>query len=101
MWPFLSWIAREQWRTLARGITWGIVWMLAAAAVPVGLGRGITAISDDDMQGVALWSAVVLALGIVSAVSGILRHQMAVANWIGAASRIQQLVARAGRRPRW
>jgi ABC-type multidrug transport system fused ATPase/permease subunit len=94
VWPFLSWIAREQWRTLARGITWGILWMLAAAAVPVGLGRGITAISDGDMQGVALWSAVVLALGIVSAVSGILRHQMAVANWIGAASRIQQLVAR-------
>ena len=94
VWPFLSWIARQQWRTLAWGITWGIVWMLAAAAVPVGLGRGITAISDDDLQGVALWSAVVLLLGIVSAVSGILRHQMAVANWIGAASRIQQLVAR-------
>jgi ABC-type multidrug transport system fused ATPase/permease subunit len=94
VWPFLRWIARQQWRTLARGITWGIVWMLAAAAVPIGLGRGITAISRDDMDGVAVWSAVVLGLGIISAVSGMLRHQMAVANWIGAASRIQQLVAR-------
>ncbi len=94
VWPFLRWIARQQWRTLARGITWGIVWMLAAAAVPIGLGRGITAISRDDMNGVAVWSAVVLGLGIISAISGMLRHQMAVANWIGAASRIQQLVAR-------
>ncbi len=94
VWPFLSWIARAQWRTLALGITWGIIWMLAAAAVPIGLGRGITAISNDDMTMVGVWSAVVLILGIVSAASGMLRHQMAVANWIGAASRIQQLVAR-------
>ncbi len=94
VWPFLSWIARAQWRTLALGITWGIIWMLAAAAVPIGLGRGITAISNDDMTMVGVWSAVVLVLGIISAASGMLRHQMAVANWIGAASRIQQLVAR-------
>ncbi len=94
VWPFLRWIAVQQWRTLSLGITWGILWMLAQAAIPAALGRGIDAVSAEDLPGVAQWSAVVLALGLVTAASGILRHQMAVANWIGAASRIQQLVAR-------
>jgi ABC-type multidrug transport system fused ATPase/permease subunit len=92
--PFLRWIAREQWRSLSLGILWGCLWMLAQAAVPAGLGRGIDAISDEDPERIALWAGVVLVLGVITAAAGILRHQMAVTNWIGAASRIQQLVAR-------
>lgn len=92
--PFLRWIARLQWRTLSMGILWGCLWMLAQAAVPAGLGRGIDAISEEDPDAIALWAGVVLVLGLITATAGVLRHQMAVTNWIGASSRIQQLVAR-------
>ena len=41
-----------------------------------------------------MWSFVVLALGITQAGAGIMRHRLAVTNWITAASRVQQLVSR-------
>jgi ABC-type multidrug transport system fused ATPase/permease subunit len=43
---------------------------------------------------VLTWAATVLALGVFQAIAGILRHRMAVTNWISAGSRVQHLVAR-------
>jgi ABC-type multidrug transport system fused ATPase/permease subunit len=90
----LRWLARAQAPLLARGVVWGVLWMGAQAAIPAALGAGIQAVADKDESAVLRWSAVVLALGIAQAVAGVLRHRMAVANWIAAASRVQQVVAR-------
>jgi ABC-type multidrug transport system fused ATPase/permease subunit len=87
-------VARKQWRTLAIGTFWGITWMIAMAAVPVALGAGVQGAADGDETAVLRAVGVLVALGVVQAASGVMRHRMAVTNWITAASRTQQLVVR-------
>ena len=89
---FLWWMTRAQWRTLMLGIVWGILWMLAQAAIPVGIGAAVQGATDADNGAVLRAAVVVLVLGTVQAGAGILRHRMAVTNWITAGSRTQQLV---------
>ncbi len=91
---FLWWMTRAQWRTLAAGIAWGILWMLAQAAIPIGIGAAVQGASDGDNGAVLRAAVLVLALGVVQAAAGILRHRMAVTNWITAGSRTQQLITR-------
>ena len=91
---FLWWVARGQWRPLALGIGWGIAWMGVQALVPGALGAGVQAVVDGDPAAAVRWGAVVLALGVAQAGAGIMRHRAAVTNWLTAASRTQQLVAR-------
>jgi ABC-type multidrug transport system fused ATPase/permease subunit len=93
-WGYLRWVARGQWRTLAVGTFWGTVWMVAMAAMPAALGAGVQGAADGDEAMVLRAVGVLLALGLVQAVAGVLRHRMAVTNWITAASRTQQLVVR-------
>jgi ABC-type multidrug transport system fused ATPase/permease subunit len=85
-------MTRAQWRTLTLGIVWGILWMLAQAAIPVGIGAAVQGATDADNGAVLRAAVVVLVLGTVQAGAGILRHRMAVTNWITAGSRTQQLV---------
>jgi ABC-type multidrug transport system fused ATPase/permease subunit len=91
---FLLWLASTQRPTIAGGIFWGIVWMAAQAAIPAALGRGVQAVVDESTSAVSVWALVVLALGLLQAAAGVLRHRLAVVNWIGAASQVQRLVAR-------
>lgn len=91
---YLRWIARHQWRTLAQGIVWGIVWMVAMALVPAALGMGVQGAADGDGSAVVRAVGALVVLGIIQATGGIMRHRMAVTNWITAASRTQQLVVR-------
>ncbi len=91
---FLWWVARGQWRPLLVGIGWGIAWMGVQALVPGALGAGIQAVVDGDPAASLRWGAVVLALGVTQSGAGIMRHRAAVTNWLTAASRTQQLVAR-------
>jgi ABC-type multidrug transport system fused ATPase/permease subunit len=91
---YLVWVARRQWRTLALGVTWGTLWMVAQGAVPAALGLAVAAAADSDVGRTTWAAAAVLALGAVQTGAGVLRHRMAVTNWIVAASRTQQLVVR-------
>ena len=91
---FLWWMTRAQWRTLAAGVAWGILWMLAQAAIPIGIGAAVQGATDRDNGAVLRAAAFVLVLGTVQAAAGILRHRMAVTNWITAGSRTQQLLTR-------
>jgi ABC-type multidrug transport system fused ATPase/permease subunit len=87
-------MAREQWRTLALGVTWGVIWMTAMAAVPAGIGAGVQAVTDGDEAGLLRAVGIIAVLTTVQAAAGVLRHRMAVTNWITASSRTQQLVTR-------
>lgn len=91
---FLWWIGKKQKRIVLMGTFFGIINLLCVALMPGVLGRGIQAIADE--QSAALQNAVIsaLALGILQAAAGILRHRRAVGSWISAATRLQQLVAR-------
>ena len=94
----LWWMARGQWRTLVMGMVFGIVWMSSQAVMPAVLGRAIDrGVAAEDPGQLVLWSSVMLVIGLVQAVSGIMRHRYAVTNWLTAAYRTVQLVGRHSR----
>ena len=90
---FLWWVARRQKRTLALGMVWGVLWMVAQALIPVAVGRGISAgvVAGND-RALLTWSGAVLALALVQAGAGVLRHRAAVSNWLQASFRAAQLI---------
>ncbi len=91
---FLLWIGWHQLGTLALGVTFGVVWMLAQALLPFALGRAVDdGLAAGDNGAVLTWAAVLLALGTVQAVAGVLRHRAAVSNWLQASFRMIQVVA--------
>jgi ABC-type multidrug transport system fused ATPase/permease subunit len=98
----LLWVGRHQVGTLAAGILFGILWMVAQALMPFTIGRAIQdGIVDSDNHALAQWTLLLLGLGAVQAFAGIMRHRMAVFNWLQASFRLAQVVghhaSRAGR----
>jgi ABC-type multidrug transport system fused ATPase/permease subunit len=92
---FLLWVARGQLGTLAIGIVYGTIWMGTLAVVPALVGRAIDqGVAEGDRAGLLRGSALVLAAGLVAAAAGILRHRIAVVNWLTASYRVQQLLVR-------
>ncbi|MEV8630156.1 ABC transporter ATP-binding protein [Streptosporangium sp. NPDC051023] len=91
---YLLWVARTQAGPLFIGIGYATLWWIAMALVPAAMGRGIDALRAKDMPGLLTWAAVVLGLGLVQATAGILRHRMAVYNWLAAAYRTVQVTVR-------
>lgn len=92
---FLWWLAKGQWRTLAMGMLFGVVWMSAQAVMPAVIGlaidRGVAAQDGGELLKYAL---IMFLIGLLQAGSGIMRHRFAVTNWLTAAYRTVQLVAR-------
>ena len=92
---FLLWIARNQWLTLLAGIAFGICWLVAQAAMPWAIGRGIElGVVDGDADAAVWWSLVVFGIGIVQSAAGVIRHRLAVSNWLQAMFRTVQIVVR-------
>ncbi|MDE9367153.1 ABC transporter ATP-binding protein [Luteipulveratus sp. YIM 133132] len=90
---FMLWVARGQVRSLSLGVVCGITWMLSQALVPAAVSRAIDdGIRAHDTGRLWLWAGVVLALAVVSAGSGAIRHRFAVENWLRAAFRAVQLI---------
>ncbi|MDQ1694804.1 MAG: hypothetical protein QOJ03_157 [Frankiaceae bacterium] len=95
-WRFLGWLIRSQRRTVAAGAFFGIVWMLAQAVAPLMIGRALDqGVAARDLTALLWWVGALAALGLVQAGAGIVRHRLAVVNWLSAAYACQQLVARA------
>jgi ABC-type multidrug transport system fused ATPase/permease subunit len=89
----MVWLGRQQAGTLVGGVTFGVVWMLAQALVPWALGRAVDAgIEAGSARALAGWSAVLLALAAAQAVAGVVRHRLAVSNWVQASLTASQLV---------
>jgi ABC-type multidrug transport system fused ATPase/permease subunit len=92
---FLWWLVRHQWRPMAGAITLGVIWMLCQAVMPALIGLAIDrGVADKDLDALLRLTAVMLALGLLQAATGIMRHRMAVANWLMAAYRVVQLITR-------
>lgn len=84
-----------QKRTMLLGMLFGIVWMSAQAVIPFVLGRAIDlGVAARDSGALLTWTLVLLAVGLVQATAGIIRHRYAVQNWLTAAYRTVQLVGR-------
>lgn len=92
---FLWWLARSQWPMMAAGMFFGVVWMCASALMPAVIGRAIDAgVTAKDGHALLLWALALFALGVLQSASSIVRHRFAVTNWLMAAYRTVQLVAR-------
>lgn len=92
---FLWWMAKGQWHTLLIGMFFGTVWMSAQAVMPAVIGRAIDyGIADRNTDELVKWALVMLAIGLVQAFAGIMRHRFAVTNWLTAAYRTVQLIGR-------
>src|SRR3954454_20795853 len=88
-------MARGQWSTLMGGMGFGIVWMSCQAVMPAVIGRAIDqGVAAKDGSALLTYGLVMLAIGLVQAVTGIMRHRFAVTNWLTAAYRTVQLVGR-------
>ncbi|WP_246007138.1 ABC transporter transmembrane domain-containing protein [Actinomadura pelletieri] len=92
---YLLWLLRVQWRSSAAGALLGVLWMLSQALMPAAIGRAIgDGIVAKDERALLAWGGVLLVLGVVQAVTGVLRHRCAVYNWLASAYRTLQLVTR-------
>ncbi len=84
-----------QRRTLLGGMAFGILWMSCQAILPAVLGRAIDrGVAAKDQEQLLIWAGVMLAIGLVQAVAGIMRHRFAVTNWLTASYRVVQLTTR-------
>ena len=69
--------------------------MSCQAVMPAVLGRAIDrGVAAKDQQQLLLWAGVMLVIGLLQAVTGIMRHRFAVTNWLTASYRIVQLTTR-------
>jgi ABC-type multidrug transport system fused ATPase/permease subunit len=91
---YLWWNARMQLPSLLGGIAFATAWWVAQALVPAVLGKGIDALTAGDAGALVAWSAALLGLGLAQAYTGVMRHRMAVYNWLAAAYRTVQVTAR-------
>ena len=92
---YLWWVARGQRATLLGSACFGIVWMVAQSLMPAVIGRAIDAgVAAQDTTALLRWTGLLLVVGVVQATAGILGHRFDVTNWLAAAYRSVQLVAR-------
>jgi ABC-type multidrug transport system fused ATPase/permease subunit len=92
---FLWWLIKGQWHTMVVAAFFGIIWMTAQAFMPALIGLAIDrGIAAKDTSALVWWSAAMFGVGLVQAAAGIVRHRFAVTNWLTAAYRTVQLVAR-------
>src|SRR5437764_12095859 len=90
----LIWVGRHQRGTLLGGVLFGVVWMVAQALIPFAIGRAIQlGIVESSNRALATWTLIVLGLGATQAVAGVMRHRLAVFNWLKASFRLAQVVA--------
>lgn len=89
---YLTWLIARQKSSICLGMTWGCCWMVAQALVPAAIGAAIDALASRRTADFEWYCAAVLGLGVVTAVTGILRHRCVVGNFLDAAYRTIQLV---------
>ena len=89
----LLWVGRHQLSTLLIAIFFGIVWMVSQALMPYAIGQAIQqGIVEGENDELVRFCTLLAVLGVIQALSGIMRHRYAVQNWLMAAYRMTQVV---------
>ncbi|WP_327121051.1 ABC transporter ATP-binding protein/permease [Streptomyces sp. NBC_01341] len=91
---FLLWLGRSQITGQLKSLSWGLLHHCAIAGLPLAVGFAVQAVIDRSGRDLALAGGLLLVLGVLIAVGDTMLHRTAVTNWITAAARVQQLLAR-------
>ncbi|OKJ64539.1 ABC transporter permease [Streptomyces sp. CB02009] len=91
---FLVWLGRQQLGGQVKSMLWGLLHHLGIAGLPLGIGIAVQSVVDRDGGRLGLAGLLLAVLGAAIAVGDVMLHRTAVTNWITAAARVQQLLAR-------
>ncbi|MEV6014981.1 MULTISPECIES: ABC transporter ATP-binding protein [unclassified Streptomyces] len=91
---FLWWLGRNQLGGQFKALAWGLLHFLAVSALPFCVGLAVQSVVDRSGTRLALTGALMAACGACIALGELMLHRTAVTNWITAAARVQQLLAR-------
>ncbi|WP_406839884.1 ABC transporter ATP-binding protein [Streptomyces sp. AHU1] len=91
---FLWWLGRNQLGGQLKALAWGLLHFLAVSALPFCVGLAVQSVVDRSGTRLALTGALMAGCGACIALGELMLHRTAVTNWITAAARVQQLLAR-------
>ncbi|OIK06682.1 ABC transporter ATP-binding protein [Streptomyces monashensis] len=91
---FLWWLWRNQLGGQLKSLTWGLLHFVSVSALPFCVGLAVQAVADRSGTRLALTGGLMLLCGTGVALGDTFLHRAAVTNWITAAARVQQLLAR-------
>lgn len=91
---FLRWLGRNQLDGQLKSLAWGLLHFGSIAVLPYLVGYAVQAVVDRSGGRLAVAGAVMALCGVAIALGDTMLHRTAVTNWITAAARVQQLLAR-------
>ncbi|MFF7732081.1 ABC transporter transmembrane domain-containing protein [Streptomyces sp. NPDC007984] len=91
---FLWWLFRNQLGGQLKSLAWGLLHFASVAALPFCVGLAVQAVVDRSGRGLALAGGLLALACVGNAVGDTFLHRTAITNWITAAARVQQLLAR-------
>ncbi|MEU8977132.1 ABC transporter ATP-binding protein [Streptomyces sp. NPDC048309] len=91
---FLRWLFRNQLGGQFKALAWGLLHFVAVSGLPFCVGLAIQAVVDRSGTRLALTGGLMVLCGACIALGDTMLHRSAVTNWITAAARVQQLLAR-------
>ncbi|MFE9994532.1 ABC transporter transmembrane domain-containing protein [Streptomyces avermitilis] len=91
---FLWWLFRNQLGGQLTSLAWGLLHFLAVSGLPFCVGLAVQAVVDRSGTRLALTGGLIVLCGAGLALGECMLHRAAVTNWITAAARVQQLLAR-------
>lgn len=91
---FLAWLFRNQLGGQLKALAWGLLHFVAVCGLPFCVGLAVQAVVDRSGTGLAAAGGLMALCGAGIALGDTFLHRAAVTNWITAAARVQQLLAR-------
>ncbi|OIJ95647.1 ABC transporter transmembrane domain-containing protein [Streptomyces colonosanans] len=91
---FLWWLGRNQLAGQLKSLAWGLLHFLSVCGLPFCVGLAVQAVVERSGARLALTGGLLLLCGAGIALGDVMLHRTAVTNWITAAARVQQLLAR-------
>ncbi|WP_234314642.1 ABC transporter transmembrane domain-containing protein [Streptomyces sp. NRRL F-5135] len=91
---FLLWLGRNQLGGQLKAVCWGLLHFAGIAGLSVGAGLAVQAVVDRSGGRLAVAGGFIALCGAAIALGDTMLHRVAITNWITAAARVQQLLAR-------
>ncbi|MFF7449351.1 MULTISPECIES: ABC transporter transmembrane domain-containing protein [unclassified Streptomyces] len=91
---FLWWLFRNQLGGQLKSLSWGLLHFVSISALPFCVGLAVQAVVDRSGTRLAQAGGLLVLCCAGSALGDTFLHRTAITNWITAAARVQQLLAR-------